>query len=266
MLLQAYDFLHLFDVYDCRLQLGGSDQWGNITMGIDLIRKARQTEVFGLTTPLVLGAGRDQVRQDRVGHGVVVEPSGRARTSCTSTSCAPMTPWWARTCGTSPFSTTTTIEALDDATAEQPEERQAQRALAKDVCTLVHGETEADRAEQAAAGAVLRGDRLPRRAGPARGVRRSARHNLAADHARRSGPTLVDVLVGTGLVTSKGQARTTISPGRRLREQPTCGRRRRPPGHRRPAVRPVRRRAPGAPGLPSRAVQIALRSSDRHRV
>ena len=56
MLLQAYDFLHLFDAFGCRLQLGGSDQWGNITMGIDLVRKVRQQEVWGLTTPLVLKA------------------------------------------------------------------------------------------------------------------------------------------------------------------------------------------------------------------
>ncbi len=56
MLLQAYDFLHLFDAYGCRLQLGGSDQWGNITMGTELVRKVRQQEVWGLTTPLVLKA------------------------------------------------------------------------------------------------------------------------------------------------------------------------------------------------------------------
>ena len=56
MLLQAYDFLHLFDAFGCRLQLGGSDQWGNITMGIELVRKVRQEEVWGLTTPLVLKA------------------------------------------------------------------------------------------------------------------------------------------------------------------------------------------------------------------
>ena len=56
MLLQAYDFLQLFDDYGCTLQIGGSDQWGNITMGIELIRKVRQAEAFGLTTPLVLKA------------------------------------------------------------------------------------------------------------------------------------------------------------------------------------------------------------------
>ncbi len=56
MLLQALDFLHLFDAFGCRLQLGGSDQWGNITMGVDLVRRVRHAEVWGLTTPLVLQA------------------------------------------------------------------------------------------------------------------------------------------------------------------------------------------------------------------
>jgi len=53
MLLQAYDFLELFDHYECRLQMGGSDQWGNIVSGIDLVRKVRQETVFGITFPLI---------------------------------------------------------------------------------------------------------------------------------------------------------------------------------------------------------------------
>lgn len=53
MLLQAYDYLHLFDTYGCKLQMGGSDQWGNIVAGLDLIRKERQETVFGITFPLI---------------------------------------------------------------------------------------------------------------------------------------------------------------------------------------------------------------------
>ena len=53
MLLQSYDFFKLFDTYDCRLQMGGSDQWGNIVSGIDLVRKKRQKTVFGITFPLI---------------------------------------------------------------------------------------------------------------------------------------------------------------------------------------------------------------------
>src|SRR5262249_4975074 len=56
LLLQAYDFLHLFDQHGVTLQLGGSDQWGNIVAGVELIRKKRQAEAFGLTIPLVTKA------------------------------------------------------------------------------------------------------------------------------------------------------------------------------------------------------------------
>ena len=56
MLLQAYDFLRLHEDHGCDLQVGGSDQWGNITMGVDLIRKVARAEAFGLTTPLVIKA------------------------------------------------------------------------------------------------------------------------------------------------------------------------------------------------------------------
>ena len=70
LLLQACDFLELFDRYGCTLQMGGSDQWGNITAGIDLIRKLRATKAHGL----VLAADDDgvgrEVRQDRSGHGL----------------------------------------------------------------------------------------------------------------------------------------------------------------------------------------------------
>ena len=56
MTMQAYDFLHLYDQFGCRLQGGGSDQWGNITAGIDLIRRLRQQSAYGLTFPLVTTA------------------------------------------------------------------------------------------------------------------------------------------------------------------------------------------------------------------
>ncbi len=75
MLLQATDFLHLFDAYDCRLQFGGSDQWGNITAGIDLIRKVRHQAAFGLTTPLVLKA--DGTKFGKTETGTVWLDAGR---------------------------------------------------------------------------------------------------------------------------------------------------------------------------------------------
>ncbi|MDQ6725656.1 MAG: tyrosine--tRNA ligase, partial [Actinomycetota bacterium] len=77
MLLQAYDFLHLFDTYGCRLQLGGSDQWGNITEGIDLIRRARGDVAYGFTWPLVTKADGTKFGKSEAGN-VWLDP---ARTS-----------------------------------------------------------------------------------------------------------------------------------------------------------------------------------------
>ena len=70
MLLQAFDFYVLCRDYNCELQIGGSDQWGNITAGIDLTRKKLGRTVFGLTLPLITNADGTQVRQDRGRRGV----------------------------------------------------------------------------------------------------------------------------------------------------------------------------------------------------
>jgi tyrosyl-tRNA synthetase len=61
MLLQAFDFLHLFDHFDCRIQMGGSDQWGNIVAGVDLVRRVRQKTVYGMTFPLITTAGDEKM-------------------------------------------------------------------------------------------------------------------------------------------------------------------------------------------------------------
>ena len=147
MLLQAYDFLHLFDTYGCRLQLGGSDQWGNITMGIELVRKVRQQEVWGLTTPLVLKA--DGTKFGKTESGTVWLDAGR-------TSPYQLYQFFLRSedavVGTYlryfTFLDHDAILALDEATASHPERREAQRELARQVCTLVHGDR-GDRAGRA---------------------------------------------------------------------------------------------------------------------
>ena len=70
LLLQAYDFLELFDRYDCTLQMGGSDQWGNITAGIDLIRKLRGKKAHGLVWPLMTTASGAKFGKTEAGHGL----------------------------------------------------------------------------------------------------------------------------------------------------------------------------------------------------
>jgi tyrosyl-tRNA synthetase len=211
MLLQAYDFLHLFDTFGCRLQLGGSDQWGNITMGIELVRKVRQHEVWGLTTPLV-------VKGDGTKFGKT--ESGAVWLDAARTSPYQLYQFFYRSddavVGTYlryfTFLSHEAIGELDEATATHPERRHAQRELARQVCSLVHGAVETDRAEQAAAALYGEGvDQLDERSlldvfadAPSTEV---PRHRLDAD------VTLVDLLVETGLLPSKGQARTLIESG-----------------------------------------------------
>jgi tyrosyl-tRNA synthetase len=209
MLLQAYDFLHLFDTYGCQLQLGGSDQWGNITMGIDLVRKVRQQEAWGLTTPLVVKAdgtkfgktesGTVWLDADRTSPYQLYQFFFRSEDAVVGTYLRYFT-----------FLGREEILELDEATAARPEERRAQRELALQVCSLVHGADEAERAERAAQ--ALFGEDLSQldarsildvfADAPSTIVPRSRLDGVGA--------SLVELLVETGLVPSRGRARSTI--------------------------------------------------------
>ncbi len=209
MLLQAYDFLHLFDAYGCRLQLGGSDQWGNITAGIDLVRKVRQSEVWGLTTPLVVKADGTKFGKSE---------SGTVWLDAERTSPYQLYQFFLRSedavVGTYlryfTFLDHGAILDLDQATASHPERREAHRELARQVCTLVHGAPETERAELASA--ALFGEGVT-------GLDERSILDVFADapsttldRARLAGNgvALVDLMVETGLAPSRGRARTTI--------------------------------------------------------
>jgi tyrosyl-tRNA synthetase len=150
LVLQAYDFLQLFDRYHCTLQMGGSDQWGNITAGIELVRKLRGQRAHGLVWPLMTTSSGVKFGKTEAG-AVWLDP---ARTSPFH-----FYQFWLNTddrdvvrylkCFT--FLDPATIEDLARATGERPEAREAQRALARDVTTLVHGADQVRRAERAAA-------------------------------------------------------------------------------------------------------------------
>ena len=212
MLLQAYDFLQLFDDHGCTLQIGGSDQWGNITMGIELIRKVRQREAFGLTTPLVLKA--DGTKFGKTESGAVWLDAAR-------TSPYQLYQFFLRSedamVGTYlryfTFLSHDEIVALDAATAEHPERREAHRVLARQVCTLVHGADETARAEHAAA-ALFGGELADLDERTLLDVFADAPStDLPATRLDGGGDLLVDLLAETGLVPSKSQARTTVTQG-----------------------------------------------------
>jgi tyrosyl-tRNA synthetase len=212
MLLQALDFLHLFDAFGCRLQLGGSDQWGNITMGVDLVRKVRRQDVWGLTTPLVVKA--DGTKFGKTESGTVwLDP---ARTSPYQ-----LYQFFLRSedavVGTYLRYFTDlshqAIAELDAATESRPERRAAQRMLARRVCTLVHGDDSAQKAERTAE-ALFGGDlALLDEQSILDAFSGAPSTTLPRSRLDGAGTPLVDLLVDTGLASSKSQARRTLEQG-----------------------------------------------------
>src|SRR5215475_13555416 len=148
VILQAFDFLQLFDRYQCTLQMGGSDQWGNITAGTDLIRKLRGKKAHGLVWPLMKTAAGTKFGKTE---------AGTVWLDASRTSPFKFYQFWLNTddadvvtylkCFT--FLDRGVIESLEDATRTAPEKREAQRVLAREVTSLVHGGESVVRAEHA---------------------------------------------------------------------------------------------------------------------
>jgi len=147
MLLQAYDFLELHRRHGVTLQMGGSDQWGNITAGTELIRRTVGGEAHGITMPLITTSSGAKFGKTESG-AVWLDP---ARTSPYK-----FYQYWinaedqdvGRFIRTFTLLSRDEVEALDRATSESPEKREAQRALARDVTARVHGETAVRAAEE----------------------------------------------------------------------------------------------------------------------
>jgi len=148
LLLQAYDFLQLFDRYGCTMQLGGSDQWGNITAGIDLIRKLRAKKSHGLVMPLVTTASGVKFGKTEKG-AVWLDPR--------RTSPFAFYQFWLNTddrdalryLKSFTFLDSVRITEISSSLERSPEKRDAQRVLAREVTALVHGTEQVARAEHA---------------------------------------------------------------------------------------------------------------------
>ncbi|HUE37254.1 MAG TPA: tyrosine--tRNA ligase [Candidatus Acidoferrum sp.] len=205
MLLQAFDFYVLMRDFNCELQIGGSDQWGNITAGIDLCRKKLGKTVYGLTLPLILNADGSKFGKTEAG-AVWLDPQ--------KTSEKDFFQFWMRTDDKDverylkffTFLAEPEIAAIVKTHSQSPEKRVAQRELARAVTTLVHGANVAQRETEAIdaysgkiSGAQLL-DHFPKKEFP--------RANLDGD-----GTALVELMVHAGLATSKSQARQLISGG-----------------------------------------------------
>jgi tyrosyl-tRNA synthetase len=212
-LLQAVDFLELYDRFGCRLQMGGSDQWGNITDGCELIRRLRQGSAYGLTMPLVTKADGTKFGKSE---------SGNVWIDAQRTSPFAFYQFWLNTSDADVvrnlrFFTFLEPAALDEAArthAAHPERREAQRLLARQVTALVHGESALASAERATAVLFEGGDlRTLSPAELAEGLGDAPRTKLSASELAGTGLDLASTLVRCGLAPSKGQARTSIEQG-----------------------------------------------------
>jgi tyrosyl-tRNA synthetase len=210
VLLQSYDFLELHRRHDCRLQIGGSDQWGNITAGLDLIRRVDGASAHGLTTPLLTKADGTKFGKTESG-SVWLDPA--------MTSPYAFYQFWLNTDDRDvtgylkalTFRSREEIEALEQATAERPAAREAQRALADDLTVLVHGEAERDAVVAASRALFGRGDLAA--LDEATLAASLAELPSARVPAGSALPPVVDLMAETGLVESKSAARRAVRDG-----------------------------------------------------
>lgn len=212
LLLQAYDFLELYDRYGCTAQLGGSDQWGNITAGIDLIRRTRGVRAYGAVYPLVTSASG--VKFGKTEAGAIWLDENR-------TSPYRFYQFWmntedrdaARYLRFFTLLSQPEIEALEASLRAHPDRREAQRALAEHVTRAMHGETGLARARKASE--VLFGGDLEGLGGEDiedifSDVPSS---EVSADRLSGEGILLVELLADSGLASSRGDARRSIEGG-----------------------------------------------------
>ena len=208
MLLQSMDFLELFRREGCRLQVGGSDQWGNLTAGLDLIRRVEGVAGHALSWPLVTSATGEKFGKSTGGGSLWLDPA--------LTSPYAFFQYWVnvddrdagRYLRMFTFLDRARIEELEAATAERPHARAAQRALAEELTTLVHGAEQVVRV-QAASAALFGGGALADLDEP---TLRSALAEAPAVQVGGVDRLLVDLLA-EGLTLSKSDARRAVREG-----------------------------------------------------
>ena len=212
MLLQAYDFVYLNRQHGCELQIGGSDQWGNITAGIDLARRMHGVQLYGMTCPLLLKS--DGTKMGKTERGAVYLSADR-------TSPYAFYQYWINIadadCGSSlRFLTELSheeIEALDKSQSEQPHLRESQKRLAEVLTRLIHGEsglTAAKKATDVFFGAEIENLTDAQLTDIFADV---PSKSLPRDRLSGDGLALVEALVESGLAKSKSDARRTIEQG-----------------------------------------------------
>jgi tyrosyl-tRNA synthetase len=208
--MQALDFLELYRRHGCTLQLGGSDQWGNLTAGVDLIRRVEGVGAHALATPLITRPDGEKFGKS-TGSTLWLDPG--------LTTPFAFYQWFLNTDDTVvgtylrvfSFRSHDEIETLEAASASRPDAREAQRALAAEVTELVHGADAAARAAEASEALFGGGDLRSLDAGTLEAAFADLpRARLASGNGI---PAILDLLVETGLAESRGQARRVIGEG-----------------------------------------------------
>ncbi|GAA2069430.1 tyrosine--tRNA ligase [Williamsia deligens] len=210
MLLQANDFVQLNRTHGCELQIGGSDQWGNIVAGVDLARRTDGTALHALTVPLVTASDGTKFGKSTGGGSLWLDP---AMTSPYA--------WYQYFVNTADadvvrylrwftFLERDEIEALEQATRDTPHLRSAQKRLAAEMTTLVHGADQTAAVESASAALFGRGDLTDVDEAT---ISAALRETGAVDLEAGSHPTIVELLVATGLSDGNKAARRVVSEG-----------------------------------------------------
>ncbi|MDT5199228.1 MAG: tyrosyl-tRNA synthetase [Mycobacterium sp.] len=210
MLLQANDYVELHQRHRCVLQIGGSDQWGNIIAGVRLVRQKLAASVHALTVPLVTAADGTKFGKSTGGGSLWLDPEMTTPYA-----------WYQYFVNTADadvirylrwftFLSADELADLDEVTAARPQERAAQRRLARELTTLVHGQQATEAVEHASRALFGRGElaRLDEAT-----LRAALRETSVAELKSGTPDGIVDLLVATGLAQSKGAARRTIAEG-----------------------------------------------------
>ena len=207
-ILQGMDFLELYRRYGCVLQTGGSDQWGNLTAGTDLVHRVEGRSVHALATPLITKADGTKFGKTESGtvwlDGAMTSPYAFFQFWINADDRDVLGYLKAFT-----FRTRDELDAFAAEVAGRPAARQAQRALASDVTTLVHGAEATRRVEEASQALFGRGEL----AGLDQETLRDALAELPSARLPRGQHAVADLLVATGLASSRGAARRTLAEG-----------------------------------------------------
>ena len=210
LLLQSQDYLHLYREHGCRLQIGGSDQWGNIVGGVDLIRKVEGAAVHALTTPLVTDAEGRKIGKSTGGGSIWLDPGMTSPYAWYQYFVNVADADVVRYLRYFTFLSREEIDELQREVAERPHARAAQRRLAGELTTLLHGRRATEQVIAASSALFGRGDLKELDAGT---LDAALAEVPRADVSVGERPTIVDLLLSTGLAESRSAARRTVAEG-----------------------------------------------------